>query len=143
MKIKVGDAHNLLTVLMRLDSDASLKVEPEIRLALAININRLRDDMAVYERARLHLTSKFEQEAAEAKRPLDQVALFESDDKLREAVLRVKLLKIQYAGLDVKKNGITGLAALAPIISDFDTAFGSGGVEEDTDDGGDSETTTE
>jgi hypothetical protein len=119
MRIKVGDAYNLLIALNAIDSHPTTKLSGPTRFAFAVNINVLKPAALAFERARDLSRSGFD--------ALDilsrQASISAADAVLTDKELELALERISKADLRIDDNErVTGqmIAALAPIIMDFD-----------------------
>lgn len=129
MKLKVGTAHNLYAALNRIDNNPAIKLPAEVRLLIAINMNRLQPEVQAYEKARNHIY--VDMQGADGKGLINEPKASEEDLKLRDAEISVRLKKVGLAELKglMKDQAITGLASLAPIIKDFDDGESDDEVE--------------
>jgi hydrogenase maturation factor HypF (carbamoyltransferase family) len=140
MKLTNLQAQRLLGGCSMIDKDETTKLDPEIRLALAININRLMDHVLVFQRLQEKLVNQKIEERAKVSIPsmngeaIDAVKRLTAIDEeiivLQESTLgleNVKLKKITTDNLKLKENPkIKGdvIASLALIIKDFDDGKG-------------------
>ena len=129
MKLSIGTAHALFLGLAAIEGGADVKVSADVRLAIAINMNKLRPTAEAYERARTRsLATLYAVNRGADGRPLRCDAELQADALDADAAMRsaesdeLELRTILKADLRLADNAkITGvvLAQVAPIISDF------------------------
>lgn len=114
-------AQRLLGALRTIDMSDSIKLAGQTRLDIARNINRLMPDMQAFERA--VAAKRREMQPGEANVAANNEIQAEIEN-MGAQEFEVKLYKLEYAKLNLDDNPrITGdtIAALAPILKDFDT----------------------
>lgn len=117
MKISIGAAHNMLSILQRIDHDPGIHISDVGRLAVAININRLLKDVQSYERQRNKIVVDMKAQGA-----IDENGLADKDAELRSVEIEVDLTKVKLEDLKTDGSYVRGLSALAPMISDMEPA---------------------
>lgn len=130
--ISMGDIHNLYIGLTTLEKDESVKLTGEVRLKVAINLNRLRPYAEAYETARTkvfaEIGKRYARAAAETEGKGSAVKLTvaeheceraDEDQKLRRKEEHVELRSLLQSDLRLEENPrITGamMALIFPIL---------------------------
>lgn len=123
MKLTNLSAIRMLSSLRAIDSDQNVKLPGQIRLDIARNINRLIPEVSAYEKARNGLQR-------ELKAGNDAIAVeanktvLSDMEALGETEMDISLINLDHGQFNLDDNKrITGdmIAALAPILKDFDT----------------------
>ena len=127
MRLTNVNAQRLLIGLRNIDTDESTKLDPKVRMKLAININRLLPIVQAFEKIAGQLQAQADAKAAEPAEAKVNGApgksLFEQITELSEETEDYRLKKIETADLNLKDNPkikADTIARLAPIIKDFD-----------------------
>ena len=119
MELKLSEAQRLLFGLNSLEKEDH-KFSDEVRLSVAININRLMPLVKAYETVMVRREHEI---MGETFNPMKQAALSVAMSELGDKVETVELRTFNLASLNMKENTkLKGsvVAMVAPIISDFD-----------------------
>lgn len=127
MKIVNVDAQRLLMGLRSIDSDESTNLDAEIRMKIAININRLMPNVQAFERIASQIQARMSgngHEGSNGSAVLNTgLAVMQELQRLSEGSEDYNLKKLTVAELKLKDNPKIKsdiIARLAPIIKDFD-----------------------
>lgn len=119
MELTNADAQRLLMGCRSIDADEGTKLDADVRMKIAVNINRLMPNMQAFERVYGSLQAALQIVNGT---PIDAKVMQEIT-KLSDQTDNYKLKKISLADLKLKDNPkikADVVARLAPIIRDFD-----------------------
>lgn len=119
--MKTSAAEELLAVLMKHDQDVAMKFSDLVRRKIAINIQSLRPHVEAYQSTKNNILTELQQ-ASKEDNTVNLAEFTKRDAAQRAMEVEVKLHRVLFADLRATRGEhvVTGLAAMAPMIRDFD-----------------------
>jgi anti-sigma28 factor (negative regulator of flagellin synthesis) len=126
MKLSVGQIHDLYLGLSMLEQAPDVKLTGDVRIRIAIDINKLKPIASAYERARTRTFADLQKQATGATKKSDaevQSELVEENEKIRGEEHELELRTFLKTDLRLDDNPkITGamMAQIWPVLEQFD-----------------------